>query len=75
MKMTKTSYEKILKAFDANKKSIFVNARTEKTEQDIYAIVIVPLQIGVVFNLCDNYRRFLLVIVPLQIGVVFNTIV
>ena len=35
-------------------------------------VVIVPLQIGVVFNILRLGTGLLFVIVPLQIGVVFN---
>ena len=39
----------------------------------IHQLVIVPLQIGVVFNILRLGTGLLFVIVPLQIGVVFNT--
>ena len=35
-------------------------------------VVLVPLQIGVVFNLSANFEEKKEVLVPLQIGVVFN---
>ena len=35
--------------------------------------VIVPLQIGVVFNQKESIMKKIYVIVPLQIGVVFNS--
>ena len=37
-----------------------------------WVIVIVPLQIGVVFNVDEGLETEHLVLVPLQIGVVFN---
>ena len=40
---------------------------------NLNSLVLVPLQIGVVFNMSDVRARHNFVLVPLQIGVVFNT--